>query len=631
MKFICYKLHHRRLCWPLALSVLWNMGAFLSAGEPLPKGSLSGTIVDPNGKPVSGARVWVNTWGKKLLAEARSDAQGRFRLGPVDPVYRHPWPIFIEADGFAPQCIWGESYSIFPGADCDLGKIRADRGRVFTGQVLDVDGRPRRNAEVTYYVSGRRNDRIGPEQHLATDSEGRFRTPPLPVGELYLWVTAPERRLASLARFVQPGGEEALEPIRLERDVPIQGIVRDERGRPVAGAEIHTYYECGTTISDSNGRFTLHGLGPSPRFQFKLRKEGYVFVNRGVSVHDDGIHWHEVGDDTGKDHGPFRELSVVLTPQAWIEGQARDADTGEPVRLDRVVLCFFERKANGEVVLSGCRSPDFEQPEAGRFRVPYSVPDEYHLTCSAAGYHDAEAFTPKVTELKPIEGIVVKLRKKREGSASEVPKQTISGSVTRDGKPVATGWVGLWKIGRACTVGWGWRMRGRTTVPDPSFIASAPIRDGAYSLNVPYQDDAWYVAVEEPGQPLTQVGPIKIAVNEKRPLDIACTAGGNIRGRVKNVPAGWEDHLWAVAFTKTGIQVETRVNRDGEFRFQQLPPGEYGLKVGHDAYRDSELGPKERAVTKEEWNREIDPWQRAKMATVEAGHETNLVELEFPQ
>ena len=64
------------------------------------------------------------------------------------------------------------------------------------------------------------------------------------------------------------------------------------------------------------------------------------------------------------------------------------------------------------------------------------------------------------------------------------------------------------------------------------------------------------MVVEEPDQPLTQVGPIKIAVNEKKPLDIVCTEGGSIRGCVKNVPSGWEGYLWAVAFTKTGIQMQ---------------------------------------------------------------------------
>ena len=191
-----------------------------------------------------------------------------------------------------------------------------------------------------------------------------------------------------------------------------------------------------------------------------------------------------------------------------------------------------------------------------------------------------------------------------------MPKQTISGTVTRNGKPVKMGWVGLWEMRVHNERGFGWRMRGRTVVPDPSFIRSAPIRDGTYSLDVPYQKDDWYVVAEEPDQPLTQLGPIKIGLNEKKSLDIACTEGGSIRGRVKNTPSGWEGHLWAVAFTKTAIRAETRVSADGQFLFPQLPPGKYGLKVGHDAYEDSELLPHKARLSKEEWNEEMDPWQR---------------------
>ena len=46
----------------------------------LPTGTLSGKIIDPDGKPVSNARIRV--YSDKLLPEAHSDAQGRFRLGP---------------------------------------------------------------------------------------------------------------------------------------------------------------------------------------------------------------------------------------------------------------------------------------------------------------------------------------------------------------------------------------------------------------------------------------------------------------------------------------------------------------------------------------------------------------------
>ena len=131
----------------------------------------------------------------------------------------------------------------------------------------------------------------------------------------------------------------------------------------------------------------------------------------------------------------------------------------------------------------------------------------------------------------------------------------------------------------------------RTAVGEPRVHASFPIRDGSYSLNVPFQNEAWYVVAEEAGHPLTQVGPIAIGLNEKKSLDIACIEGGGISGRVKNVPRDWEGHLWVVAFSNTAIREESRSEPDGTFAFPALPPGEYGFEVGHDAYDDPEVYP----------------------------------------
>jgi uncharacterized protein (DUF2141 family) len=119
-------------------------------------------------------------------------------------------------------------------------------------------------------------------------------------------------------------------------------------------------------------------------------------------------------------------------------------------------------------------------------------------------------------------------------------------------------------------------------------------------------------------------------LTEKKHVDFACSDGGAIHGRVKNVPAGWEGNLWAVAFTKTAIQAETRVNPDGTFSFAQLPPGEYGLKVGHDAYHDWEVPGGLFGLPDSVWLLQVDPWQRAKLATVRPGSETSGVELELP-
>ena len=40
---------------------------------------------------------------------------------------------------------------------------------------------------------------IGPDYHLATDSDGRYRTPPLPVGDLDLETQPPNCQLAYLS------------------------------------------------------------------------------------------------------------------------------------------------------------------------------------------------------------------------------------------------------------------------------------------------------------------------------------------------------------------------------------------------------------------------------------------------
>ena len=174
-------------------------------------------------------------------------------------------------------------------------------------------------------------------------------------------------------------------------------------------------------------------------------------------------------------------------------------------------------------------------------------------------------------------------------------------------------------------------LRGRTVVGVQCAFGSAPLLDGTYTLKVPFQDDEWYVAAEEPGQPLTLIGPIKIKSNEKKHLDIECVDGGSIHGRVKNVPTGWEGNLWAVAFTKSAIQAEKPVNADGSFSFSQLPPGEYGLKVGHDAYHDMEVPRGKAAMSNPALNeKKADPWQRAVMATVRSGSETSGVELVLP-
>jgi len=56
---------------------------------------------------------------------------------------------------------------------------------------------------------------------------------------------------------------------------------------------------------------------------------------------------------------------------------------------------------------------------------------------------------------------------------------------------------------------------------------------------------------DEPEGPATVVGPLEIARNEKRKLDIAATDPGRIVGKVQNIPRDWNGYVWIVG-ARTG-------------------------------------------------------------------------------
>ncbi len=521
------------------------------------------------------------------------------------------------------------------GQDLTLGQIRLDRGSFYDGQVLDTDGQPKPGAaveaQVYRHTLGHTISYFTTAQKITTDAEGRYRTGPWPVGTLSVLVRAPERQIGLVGRAVKPNENGQLETIRLEADVPITGIIRDELGQPVEDAEVaaNTAY---TATSGADGRFVLRGLGTNPGFQLQISKPGNAFINWSVKFKDDGLVWSEVSGDKHAETDN-KTLDILMPRSSWIEGRAIDADTGEPVELSRVTVCQFERKLNGEVQLSGCSTGKFQQPEKGQFCVEYGYPNEYHLSLAAAGYNDAEAFTPKVTEMKSIDGIVVKMTRATSSAKAKPSGHRFIGNVTRDGQPVTSGWVGLWKLRRPSDSINAPILRGRTAVPPPIAYASASIQNGTYSLDVPFQESGWYLVVEEPGHALTQVGPFTIGLKEQQRQDIDCRPGGGIRGRVANVPPEWKGQWWVVAFNKSGVRVETRLGDDGTFAFEQLPAGEYGLKLGYDGYVDNEVPQPAKGTfefLKDAWGLLANPWKRAKVVTVEAQKTAENVLLELP-
>ena len=625
-------------CAVFAFACSQLLAPHCSAAESIAQGTLSGNLVDSEGKPVPDALVWLPTFndaGELVpLVKTRSDEQGRFRLGPCDPCYRHMHGLLIEANGLPGFYVPDHSCSIYPDRDNDLGVIRLPRGRVFSGQVLDHDRKPRAGATVKCvlfrHTLAHRISQTSPQYTLTTDAEGRFTTPPVGVGKLEIWAEVPERQQPAIAVAVAPGGEETLAPLVLEADVPLVGTIRDDNGRPMTGVSVEASPGELKVVNDAQGRFVLRGYGRDIFSKMWISKSGYATMTVSVRSTEGGLKWAELAPDPEYTTGP--ELALVLRRPAWIEGRVIDADTGAPVRLKQVVLCVCIRSPDGSFKTSGCSSTKFEQPEPGQFRVPYAKASEYHVTFIAAGYDDAELFTPPIVGIQPLTGHVVKMKRSGSAAVADSYAQQIAGRVMRDGRPVDRAWIALWTVNDQLDFATAYITRGRVTVSPPRVHKSAPVLDGVFTIDVPNPGTAWFLAVEEPGYPLTQIGPITVAVGEQKHLDLACTGGGSIHGRVDSVPAEWFRHVWVTAFSATSIHAEAQVDADGNFALLNVPPGSYGLKVGHNAFTDGEAPKPAKDLTKDEELKLIpDPWARARTVQVETGGAVRDVRLEMPE
>jgi Carboxypeptidase regulatory-like domain len=583
----------------------------LQADEP--KGELAGVVVDLNGRPVANAKVWLETRPPANIASTTTSVDGRFHLGPIPAVFRRT--LLVDAPGFGRE--HRDNVSVFPGAVHEL-RVSVAPGRTVEGRVLQADGRPAAGVAVTCgicrIVTGRYlYQDFGPEVPLTTDAQGRFRVENVPPCRFTVAVVAPGMALGWRRADVLPGaGVQTLRTIKLEADVPIRGVVHDAQGKPLAKVPVTTNFaNSETTVTDAAGRFVLR------RFEARLLPQVDVvistprFAYKRVPVGNQASH-----------------VDITLVPQRWITGRVVDADTGAPVAIKTFILCWFDRRADGTINRGNCSPVPFEQAKSGEFRVAYRGPQNLHLTVRAPGYDDAEANLDERKDYEEITGVVIKAR--RNGSsapADAIPVAKIQGRLTRDGRPVTSAWVGGVRVRSERKLPYVDIQRGRTvrTEWNPFSFATAG-SSGNYSLEL-RNDDRWYVVVEEPNQAPTIRGPFEMKLGQTRKLDIELEPGGSISGKVRGIPAPAAGQWWVVAFDRGVWRSETRISKDGRFRLDRLPAGEFGLKVGHDGFHDAD-NPDH--LTESETNNVADPWHGAQVVNLRPGQAVRDVVLEVP-
>jgi len=365
------------------------------------------------------------------------------------------------------------------------------------GTVVDADGAPIAGADV--FVVGDIERLEGPTLTTATDSEGKFA---VSVGD----DTIDMRRAALVARHPGYGlgwvmgnnvarGEQQLGDLKIVLPAAgtVQGKVMDEKGNPVAKAEIAAFIiltnenDMGRKFMvaedwvlkpqlDSNGAFTLGVLPKDATYILRVNAPGYGRAVVGATEAENGRF------PEGEIEAGAKDVVITMTPAATVEGTVTLEETGKP--------------AEGVVIEARNAARGFDSHLMGIFTAKTDANGRYQLADLAP---EAEYSVYTVSDLGFSE-----VKKVEIGAASVKGQDFVLGKGVRvagkfietdTGKPVTDGYVSI------SSPGSGRRPIEARTKEDGSFELYAPPGE----LRLFARSESHSLAQEEMNRQLTLV------------------------------------------------------------------------------------------------------------------------------
>jgi hypothetical protein len=306
------------------------------AGAAARTGAVAGLVVDLQGRPVAGAKVWGMAFPLRY-APTRSGADGRFRLAGLEP--GKPVTVWADVPDLARER--RDDVRIFAGKDRDIGRLTLLPGTRIRGRAVDARGKPVPGAGVKLdlfrHQLGHTITSQGTEWTLRAAGDGHFATPPLPAGDGHFYLSASGKVRTFVLKKAEPGTPVLdIGDVILPDEMPVSGVVMDNEGQPAPGVEIIPDYDWENAArSDKDGRFIVHGVGKGLK-QLRLQSNDY-FSPKPFDV---------TPGQTG--------LKLAVIKAYEIHGTAVDAETGRPVPIKTVRLCTVRRDPNdGHVTLVG--------------------------------------------------------------------------------------------------------------------------------------------------------------------------------------------------------------------------------------------------------------------------------------
>ena len=390
----------------------------------MPAAAIEGSVVDESGEPVAGAQIDMkvkHTPGMMRIeigapsrpTRALTDADGSFRLSPIDP--SENYTVKVRAEGFAPA---EQLVTDLEARRTKTGmRIALDRGRTVIGVVVDEEGSSVRDVtiELKKAASGRGMGMMmmmdgganGAGFSADSDDDGRFEIRGVPLGKFDLEAARPGFAKAKQDGIEIEAGDEPLDlgELTLVPGERFQGIVVDRDQQPVEGVKVFVS-ESGPmrmmllgpgdapedplpdAVTGPGGWFVIEDLTPGASYNLSLRRRG--FVSGSVSAAKvPQTEPEEVVMEAASDIGGF-----VLDPEK------------EPIAGAQVNMRRSRTMEMGGSVMKMIMMESATSDAEGRFVFEDQEPGRVSLSAVASGWQEAKLDNidvPKGEDLLDIE------------------------------------------------------------------------------------------------------------------------------------------------------------------------------------------------------------------------------------
>ncbi len=289
----------------------------LSTGIPV-----SGQVVDTDGRPVSGARMWSGNSSGERRRESNSDRLGNFNFNTV----REAGEVFVRVEAIGFGRITAGPFDVPEEGTNDL-VVELPHGAFVAGNVR-IDGK---SLPGLTYVWSSPSD---PESELAQmgtgmtytytgSRQGTYLLAFLSPGTYDLSVQPPGGSTGPVLATVKVREGQLIENFSINYDTSgfeLSGIVTDRDGQPVGGADIAAKGQQGSSLraqSSGDGSFSFVGLGD----------ELYGIE----ATHGKHSRVQLEGVAAGNDN-----LRLVMPNHGSVSGQVRSAVTGDNLQRFRI-------------------------------------------------------------------------------------------------------------------------------------------------------------------------------------------------------------------------------------------------------------------------------------------------------